>query len=484
MKLAAKKTDAGSSRISLGAGGKSDRLFPSSPAANQVFSGDCLDVLRALNVRHAGNFIDLIYIAPPFNSKRNYNRFIESGDGERAQEIAFRDTWARVDYERELEDIGRKSREIAGFIRSHKESFRDRASASYLTTMAARVMEMHRALKDTGSFYLHCDPTMSHSLKLLCDLIFGRKNFRNEVVWHYSGGVRGKKQWARQHDCILFYTKGGEWTFNADAVLVPFQSKMTEWRHKKGGQRGKPMPKGKPDDVFQINMLNTMSKERVGYPTQKPLDLLERIVAGDLVADFFGGCGTTVVAAQKLGRRWIACDISESAVGLLEKRLRKEANDKAKYEVVGFPVDAKGAKRLARDNPLRFQDWVVRCLLGGEPNPRRVADGGYDGHLRVGLGRDESGKEKTGTCLIEVKGGGANVGMVRAFATAVRDRRAEMGVFVCFREKCTPGMADEAAAQGSAAPRVPFLQIRTVEDLLDGDRPRYPLGPLLDGLGG
>ena len=504
-KAAASKSRPAASRA-LGAKRKADPLFPSSPLGNQLFFGDCLDVLVTLNQEHGGEFIDLIYIDPPFNSKRVYNRFFEGENGEQAQEIAFRDTWGRKDYQHELEEIAEKNLALADFVRYHEQVFRDRAVAAYLTTMAARISEMHRALKSTGAFYLHCDPTMSHSLKLLCDVIFGRANFRNEIVWCYTGPSNTKRHFPRKHDTIFFYvkSKNSPYPFNYDLVRVPYTALHTDageskiWRGKgvlsNPRERNRILKKGKiPEDWWDeredgMTPVSRLHNERVGWQTQKPLALAERIIKassnpGDLVADFFGGCGTTVIAAQKHGRRWLACDISESAVGVLEKRIRDESKSKPKYDVIGFPVDAKGAQRMAEDDPIRFQEWAVRCLLGGEPNPKRTADGGYDGHLRVVVGQDADGQERKGTCLIEIKGGNATIAMVRAFATVIKNRNAEMGVFVCFEKHVTRGMEQEAAAQGSVeSARIPRLQIRTVERLLDGDRPRYPAGGLLAGL--
>jgi site-specific DNA-methyltransferase (adenine-specific) len=214
--------------------------------------------------------------------------------------------------------------------------------SAYLTYMAQRVIEMHRILKDTGSIYLHCDPTASHYLKGLLDMIFGKNNFRNEIVWGYTGPSSAKKRFPAKHDIILCYTKTDNYVFNADDVRIPYDDATLKRRSyaetkKRGiafqGKTIKEYENGKiPSDWWsdipsggQIS-----SNERVGYPTQKPLALLHRIIKassneGDIVLDPFCGCATTCVAAQQLGRKWIGIDIAEQAVDILVERLSNDA---------------------------------------------------------------------------------------------------------------------------------------------------------------
>jgi len=197
--------------------------------------------------------------------------------------------------------------------------------------MSQRIVEMHRVLKSTGSLYLHCDPTASHYLKTLLDGIFGKKNFINEIIWYYKNASRGKRRLAKAHDVLFWYGKSQNYQFCKDEILVPFESGMTLWRYSRGGQAGKEPPKGKiPDDVFMLPSLNTMDKERTGYPTQKPLALLKWIVnmasnEGDIVLDPFCGCATTCVAAQQLDRRWIGIDLEKNVVNILVERLSDDA---------------------------------------------------------------------------------------------------------------------------------------------------------------
>ena len=174
---------------------------------------------------------------------------------------------------------------------------------------------MKELLSNDGSIYVHLDWHTSHYIKILMDEIFGYNKFKNEIIWHYDVGARGKRRFGTKHDTIFWYSCSNNWLFNSDFILESFKSKMTEWRYTKGGQKGKKMPKGKiPSDVWNINF-NAMSSEHIEFVTQKPENLLKRIILassnpGDIVADFFSGSGTTLSVAEKLGRKWIGCDIS------------------------------------------------------------------------------------------------------------------------------------------------------------------------------
>ena len=198
---------------------------------------------------------------------------------------------------------------------------------SYLTMMAVRLLEMQRVLKPTGSIYLHCDPYASHYLKMLMDSIFIGGQFQNELIWHYGGGGASLTRWGRKHDVLLFYSKGTQWVFNADAVRTPHRW-IDGQRRADGSERS--IKKGKiADDVFRHNSVMPWARERTGYPTQKPLALLERIIKassneGDLVLDPFCGCATVCVAAERLNRQWVGIDISPKAVELVQYRLKQQ----------------------------------------------------------------------------------------------------------------------------------------------------------------
>ena len=258
---------------------------------NAVFFGDNLHILRAF----PSNCVDLIYIDPPFFSGRNYNQIW--GDDNEVR--TFHDIW---------ED----------------------GLPSYLVWLNARLWEMRRVLKNTGSIYVHCDWHASHYIKCEMDKIFGYENFQNEFIWYYGGGGASKERWGRKHDVILFYTKGKEWTFNIDAVRIPH--KWTAGQKRADGSK-RDYDKGKiPDDVFIHHSVMPWGGEKVGYPTQKPEELLKQIInassnENDIVADFFMGGGTTCAVAQKLNRKFIGCDISRVASSVTLNRLIRDAED-------------------------------------------------------------------------------------------------------------------------------------------------------------
>ncbi|GHT80647.1 hypothetical protein FACS189467_3310 [Bacteroidia bacterium] len=304
---------------------------------NTLYTNDNLFILNGLN----SNLVDLIYLDPPFNSKRMYSAPV----GSKAAGTSFKDMWTWEDVnEAYLEALAEKYPvlkqliEVAGTIHS-------KAMAAYLTYMAQRIIEMYRVLKDTGSLYLHCDPTASHYLKALLDEVFGKHNFRNEIVWCYTGPSGSKKNFPAKHDVIFRYSKTEDrYIFNYDAIRVPYKELHTD-KGKKAkiwGEEGKLqnqeireqyVERGKiPEDWWNdIPSGGHISpKERTGYPTQKPLALLNRIIKassneGDIVLDPFCGCATTCVAAQQLDRKWIGIDIEEQAVSILIERLSDDA---------------------------------------------------------------------------------------------------------------------------------------------------------------
>ncbi len=289
--------------------------------ANQtIWTGDNLPIMRGLN----SDSVDLIYLDPPFNSNVNYAAPI----GSAAAGAEFKDTWTLRDIDTEWINLMEKRH--PALYRVLLAAMRD-SDKSYLAYMGVRLLEMRRVLKPAGSVYLHCDTTMSHHLKLVMDAIFGKNNFLNEIVWHYTGGGRSKTYFSRKHDTIFYYCKSTkQYMFNVDAIRVPY--KPTSGYAKggitaKSGKHYMPDPKGTPvDDVWDIPIINPMAKERVGYPTQKPLALLERIIKAssnpnDTILDPFAGCATACVAAERLGRQWVGIDISPKAAELVNRRI-------------------------------------------------------------------------------------------------------------------------------------------------------------------
>jgi site-specific DNA-methyltransferase (adenine-specific) len=299
--------------------------------AGDLYCGDNLAVMRRCV---ASGSVDLVYLDPPFNSDRTYSLTYKG-----SRERAFVDTWvwdegAETAFS-ELTDRAPRGVNVPPPLRAMMRALEgflgeSRDMLAYLSMMAIRLVEMRRVLRKTGSIYVHCDPTASHYLKLLLDAIFGPQSFRREIIWR-SGWVSGFKtrtaNWIRNHDTLLYYVRDRSepFTFNKDRAYTPHED-----GYKRRGGGGN--PKGIAiDDVWDEVALyspwiKSFSTEKLGYMTQKPLALLERIIAvssnpGDLVLDPFCGCGTTVEAAERLGRKWIGIDIASRAIEMIEDRL-------------------------------------------------------------------------------------------------------------------------------------------------------------------
>ncbi len=516
---------------------------------NHLYFGDCLDVLRDLKENYPQPFIDLIYIDPPFNSKRNYNVLFESMDMKdaNAQKQAFADTWTNVAYMDELHMLAEMNKDLYDVLTAFsKAKSISHSAVAYLTTMALRILYMHKLLKDTGSFYLHCDPNMSHYLKLVCDMVFGEKNFRNEITWQRTRSAKKQSNaFGRIADIILFYSKSEAFYFNkqytplrpeyiqshyrnvdvssgrkymldnfsqegkgeprkfGDKVLAPPNGKHWIWSQEKIDEgmlsgkivfteKGNPRVKRYLDEVkgeymssmwTDIPEINSQAKERLGYPTQKPEALMERIIKassneGDVVADFFCGCGTTIAVAQKQNRKWLGADISHLAIRLIVKRLDDSYGEGIKHnvEIHGFPADVASARELAEKTDrgrILFQDWVIEVLLNGVVNEKKVADGGYDGYLTY---QTEAGREFV---LIEIKSGKVNVTNIREFIRVIDKEKANAGIFVCFEATVTKEMLKEAKSAGHIKiGEIEFgqdkIQIITIENLMNNHRPNLP----------
>lgn len=311
---------------------------------NTLYYGDNLEVLRKYIKDET---VDLCYIDPPFNSKRNYNQIYNNIGGEdRAQAQAFIDTWIWDEHaiqgfnEIRANDHGRFSVQTVDLLKGLQPVLKKGSLFAYLVSMTLRITDIHRVLKQTGSFYLHCDPTASHYLKLILDTIFiaNGGTFRNEIIWCYTGpGSPGMRQFMRKHDVIFWYTKSDVWQFHRDNVRVEHSSKTKE--NYKAGLVGsgfvdadhKIHERGKvPEDWWEF-AIAPRGKEYLGYPTQKPKKLLDRIIRassqeGDVVLDAYCGCGTTIVVAEQLKRNWIGIDNSEVAIKCTLKRLSKMCN--------------------------------------------------------------------------------------------------------------------------------------------------------------
>lgn len=399
----------------------------------------CGDNIKALDdLKKQGIEADLIYLDPPFFSHRHY----EVVWGDEAEVRSFKDRWA-------------------GGINV------------YIEWMKERVVKMYDVLKDTGSFYLHCDWHASHYLKVMLDEVFGYRNFRNEIVWCYTGPSRNVRDFPDKHDTIFRYGKGNEWTFNFKEAKIPYSESFLARRQYiegKSGIYGGRNEKGKNLSVYKEGKLmedwwndipaggQISRRELLGYPTQKPEALLERIIKvssnkDDLVLDPFCGCGTFMAVAQRLARRWIGVDISPTAIGLIEKRLRKLGAMKGKnFDVTGMPTTISELKAL---EPFEFQNWVINEMQAKQ-SKKLVADMGINGYYGKTIFTDRAG--------IQVKQSekvGRNV--VDNFETALRRGEYEKGFIVAF--SFTKGAHEEAARVKGKGLDIKLVR---VEDLLLG----------------
>jgi DNA modification methylase len=509
---------------------------------NKLYFGDNLDILKSLYRENPKGFIDLIYIDPPFNSKRNYNVLFEAVElsDTKAQKEAFADTWSNVSYMDTLNEILELNKNIYDFLKALDKISSSKASVSYLTIMTIRIIYMHRLLNDTGSFYLHCDPTMSHYLKMVCDFIFGGNNFRNEIIWKRSTPhATATKKFPVSNDIIYFYTKTDNYSWNKlygdyrEGYVEKYYSfeengrkfqptsllghhgvnKIYEW---KGMEKPWRYPKHKLDELekegliyfppkggvprfkrfldeqkgnlvesiwIDIPPVNSQAQERLGYPTQKPEALMERIIKassneGDLVADFFCGCGTTVTAAQRLKRQWIGVDISHLAVKLMANRLVNAFGKEIQgtFVISGFPKDIDSAKELAENTHggrLKFEEWIVEVMLHGVLNDNRTQMG-YDGYFTF----DVQGDKQIG--MIEVKSGSATPNQLNHFIKTVDSKGGHIGVFVCFDSQIKNSMRKIAKEEGFYNEELfghhyPKIQIISVEQLLNGEMINIPV---------
>ncbi len=496
---------------------------------NTLYYGDNLEVLR----KHlADESIDLIYLDPPFNSNRDYNLLFKEQTGEpaQAQIKAFTDTWQWSEraYTEFCETCPMP--QLVSLVQGFVNTLGRNDLTAYLVMMAPRLVELHRVLKPTGSLYLHCDPTASHYLKVMLDVIFGARNFKNEIVWKRDpagkGGKRVSRQWPRDIDIILFYSKTDQHIFHQQyAPLTEEQKRAYRYEDERG--RYKAVQRGNYSDAMwekfraegRIHVsetgkeylkyyldearatigsvwgdipgfgTRTASAERLGYPTQKPLALLERIIQassheGDIVLDPFCGCGTAVVAAQKLNRRWIGIDITHLAIALIKYRLGdmfdlKEGKD---YQVIGEPTTESEARALAQQDRDEFQKWAIGLIPRARPfQSKKGADTGIDGVLYF---KDDIKDPKK--VVIQVKSGRVSVKDVRDFRGVMKREQATLGLFLTLKPPTKPMVREAEQVGDYITPlgnrRIPRLQIRTVGELLHGKGFEIPSAALLMGV--
>ena len=456
---------------------------------NKLYFGDNLEVMREMDDQR----VDLICTDPPFNSGRDYNAFLTDS---LAQSKAFTDTWTWDDPAQDSRaDIERRARTsdtykaldscLKGYdlVLQNAVSGNKGAMRAYLAFMGPRLAEMHRILTDKGSIYLHCDPTASHYLKGVMDAIWDQSNrkkndyFRNEIVWHYYNvASTSRKFLGRKHDIIFFYAKSSASFFDWDNMREPY-SEGSNWvkaSESYGDPRYSPNEKGKlMHDVWRMPTINNMSKERLGYPTQKPRALYERMIQassneGDLVMDPFAGCGTTIDAAHTLNRFWIGIDLTILSLDPMRRRLhdRHGLEPSKDYEIHGYPTNMQEVRMLVRDEKKYhdFSNWAV-TRLGLQPT-KSVGDGGRDGEAEVGhitLWDPEEGETTNTRIFAEVKSGKPTIDQVKSFCRTM-DKHNAIGVFITI-EPVTSGMRQEAADMGTFShnnetfPKLQFWQI-------------------------
>ncbi len=442
---------------------------------NRLYFGDCLDVMRE-DIKDES--VDLIYLDPPFNSKRIYNASMGG-----AQWVAFEDTWRWHEAIDDFEDVA-KDVSLAGTFEGLRRILGESSNLAYLSYMANRLRECRRVLKPTGSIYLHCDPTMSHFLKIVMDGIFGERNFRNEIIWCYRGGGVPKLDFSRKHDILLRYSMTAKRTFNVDRVRTAYSKESSErlkytarsFRKNRIYDNYEQNDKGKhPEDWWIMQPIMPSSKERVGYPTQKPLALLTRIIeassnSGDIVFDPFCGCGTTIHAALNLNRHWIGVDVCVKACQVIEQRIKSHFDSLwSEVEFIGMPKTVTHAYKLAEIDKFRFERWAASLVDGMEANKKQRADGGIDGRGRIAIR-----KGKFIDLVSQVKGGHTGPSDVQAFNGARQQVGADLGIFTCFNDRVTSKMKDAAVSTGRFMD-IPTIQIYTVEDYFEGRRPKLPL---------
>jgi len=463
-----------------------------------LYADDCLNVLNDPD-KLPDESVDLIYLDPPFNSNSSYNLPFKGKDKSLKPVEAFTDTWTwtQKDDENfrqlELHPQTRPLATVVKFAQDIEQMFgggrrRKSSLAAYLLNMALRLRAMRRVLKETGSIYLHCDATAGHYLKLLMDTIYRKENARNEIVWCYHGpGSPRMRQFNRKHDTIFWYNKGKKWTFNREAVRIPYKDGKPHtggFTHKSGDKAGTNMNAevansytGKiPEDWWYFAIAARSKREYVGYPTQKPLALLERIIKAssnpdDIVLDPFCGCGTTMHAAEKLGRRWVGIDISPFSTGLIRERIvdNFELLSKGDITVYGVPHSVADARELASRDKFEFEKWVCGHIgaagMFHEPGTRG-ADGGVDGLLEIYPIRVGQ-RAKAEYAVVQVKGGHVSADAVRALYATVKRFELRAGILVCFGEQM--GTVNNQRSRETFADSLgtyPVIQGYSVADLL------------------
>jgi DNA modification methylase len=512
------------------------------PPSNRLYYGDNLDILRRYIKDESVDLVYLDPPFQS-NRAYNVLFKEHTGADAASQMHAFEDTWrwdrvAARTYDKTVKHGGQLAETLEAFRRilGHSDML------AYLAMMAPRLVELHRVLRSTGSLYLHCDTTASHYLKILLDAVFGPQNFRNEIIWKRTSSHNdARRRYGDVSDSLLFYTKSDRYTFNVQYVAYSEEYVTTFYRYTDAdgrryrlsdlrspnprpnltyeykGYQPHPngwactrekmeqydrdgllhFPKQKTGRIQFKRYLDTMpgtpvgnvwddirpvqsqAAERLGYPTQKPLGLLERIIhassnPGDVVLDPFCGCGTAVDAAQRTGRRWVGVDITQVAIKVIGDRLRKTYPDgSGLHTVIGEPTTLQDAKALAASDPYQFQWWALGLVDARPIEQKKGADRGIDGRLYF----HEQQGGPTKQIIFSVKSGKVDVTHVRDLRGVIDRENAQSGVLISLHEPTRP-MRTEAASAGFYTTgwneSYPRLQLLTVAELLDGTGVAYP----------
>ncbi len=475
---------------------------------NSLYYGDNLEVLRKYLKDET---VDLCYIDPPFNSKRNYNQIYNNiGTEDRAQAQAFVDTWTWDDHASEgfsqilSNDGARFTSQTIELIKGLHAVLGKGSLLAYLISMTLRVVEIHRVLKPTGSFYLHCDPTASHYLKLVLDGIFETQggDFRNEIVWYYYNKMHDsrKKMFARATDNIFFYVKDGNSDFTFHQLKEMRDKPIKQLARKKVNgvlvnakdSDGHVIYNLKDDkvmdNVWRIPCLQPAASERLGYPTQKPEALLERVIEassniGDTVLDAYCGCGTSIAVAQNLNRNWIGIDITYQSISLILRRLEAKFGKQVldTISLNGIPQDMASAQALAhkKDDRVRkeFEKWAVLTYSNNRAiiNQKKGADAGVDGIAYFQTGHEDNAK-----IIFQVKSGSVGRGDIAKLRGDMEREGAVMAVFLTLEPPSGP-MKTEAKGVGLyqhdlMGRNYDKIQIVTVQEMIEqGKRMDIPL---------
>lgn len=520
---------------------------------NTLYYGDNLKVLREYIKDES---VDLIYLDPPFNSNRSYNVLFkdESGISSDAQITAFDDSWhwGNTAQETYNELVTKSPGNVGQLIQSLYQFIGSNQMMAYLVMMSIRLVELHRVLRPTGSLYLHCDTTASHYLKILLDMIFGPDNFRNEIIWKRSNpksnitinlpnSTDSILRYSKSHLCKYYQPYGehnpeyldkaykykdGKGRYRLLPLLNPnddrpnltyeFLGVKRVWRWTKERMqkayedglvvqlRPGAVPqykkyledsKGRTITNLWDDIQQAAGNESLGYPTQKPILLLERILQistdeGDLVLDPFSGCGTCISASQKLGRHWIGIDITHLAIAMHKSRLKNMfgLEPKKDYRVIGEPEDLPGARQLAKDDRFQFEAWAISLVEArpmnrpthSEPGQRDIHKGfdrGIDGIINF-LDDRKGGVKKA---LVQVKSGKVNSSQIRDLKGVLDREQAQIGVFIAL-ENPSRDMITEALTAGLYHSEIwdrdyPRIQILTIEELLNGASVKIPQTP-------